>query len=496
MMRRALVRLTVWGLRWLFARDHNRFIDGLEHLQNRQSRLLHDIIGDLSQTVYGRDHGLDRTDGYLAFAAKLPLTRYEDLEPYLKRQIEGESRVITTEAFIHIEPTSGSRGAVKAIPYTKAMKQAFGRMFRIWAYDLLSKQLSLQSGRIFISQSPQSPINRETQYLGGWLEALIGQFLVRQRGEHPDFLMDVSLALLRADDLEVISVWSPSYLTVILDYIEQNKVTIRPHLSASRANVLQDPINWPSVWPHLQLISCWDEGQARPLAQELAARFPGVTFQGKGLLATEAPLSMPITAAKGALPLYDSVFFEFLRDDGSLALLSELTVGTIYEVVITTASGLIRYRLGDLIRVTGQHRGAPVIAFHGRGADISDMVGEKLSEAFVRGALTPLIPSGRFLLLPDAAQRRYVLLSEDSEDISPMAEAALNAAYHYQLARQQSQLGAIKAVRVHDLLGLIKRFATGQGQAMGHVKDTALLSDPVKAAALLKVLTGENSPHD
>ncbi|KAK4260579.1 hypothetical protein QN277_003675 [Acacia crassicarpa] len=67
-------------------------------------------------------------------------------------------------------------------------------------------------------------------------------------------------------------------------------------------------------------------------------------------------------------------YFEFLPlDDSSLSAsspdlvdLADVEVGKEYELVVTTYAGLYRYRIGDVLRVTGFHNSAPEFQFVGR----------------------------------------------------------------------------------------------------------------------------------
>ena len=54
-----------------------------------------------------------------------------------------------------------------------------------------------------------------------------------------------------------------------------------------RAAVLRrcGPTNPAALWPRLEVISCWADGNAAGAAAALAARFPYVDLQPKGLLA-------------------------------------------------------------------------------------------------------------------------------------------------------------------------------------------------------------------
>lgn len=58
--------------------------------------------------------------------------------------------------------------------------------------------------------------------------------------------------------------------------------------------------------------------------------------------------------------------------------------------MITTAGGLYRYDLGDQIRCIGHQGATPRLVFEGRAGLVSDLVGEKLNEAFVAGVIARL----------------------------------------------------------------------------------------------------------
>ena len=73
--------------------------------------------------------------------------------------------------------------------------------------------------------------------------------------------------------------------------------------------------------------------------------FPGVYIQGKGLLATEAPMTIPWFQVVGGVPLVEDVYFEFETDSGELLELHELALDHSYEVIISQAAGLCRYRM-------------------------------------------------------------------------------------------------------------------------------------------------------
>ena len=66
-------------------------------------------------------------------------------------------------------------------------------------------------------------------------------------------------------------------------------------------------------------------------------------------------------------------------------------------MVLTTGGGLYRYRLQDLVEVTGHTApggGCPVLRFVGREGHVSDWFGEKLHERHVRTALEGVLAAG------------------------------------------------------------------------------------------------------
>ncbi len=55
--------------------------------------------------------------------------------------------------------------------------------------------------------------------------------------------------------------------------------------------------------------------------------------------------------------------------------------------MLTTAGGLYRYNISDLVRCVGYHGQAPLIEFLNKGAHYSSLTGEKLSEHQVIAAV-------------------------------------------------------------------------------------------------------------
>jgi hypothetical protein len=70
----------------------------------------------------------------------------------------------------------------------------------------------------------------------------------------------------------------------------------------------------------------------------------------------------------------------------------ELQEGGRYFILPTTAYGLYRYHISDVVRVTGFVGRTPLIEFLGKGSRFSNLTGEKLSEYHVTKAVDAVAP--------------------------------------------------------------------------------------------------------
>jgi len=504
------------------------FEDQLRHPRESQQRLLKKLIASLSATEYGRALKVKAGDDYQTFAARAPIAGYDALSSWIERQRREEGSVLVAEPVLFYEKTSGSSGPAKYIPYTRGLKSSFNRMFLIWLGDLLRHGPRFETGKVWISVSPalQSPeatargirvgLDDDAEYLTRWMQFALKPLMalppeISRLRDPTAFKHVLATLLLAAGDLEIISIWNPSLLTLLLDYIQANRealaadveqgrlvregVTFKfPHVSKSRlARLRESRIRWVRLWPRLKLISCWTSAQAVTAARGIGHAFPGVCVQGKGLLATEAPLTLPLIEAHGYVPLPSEVFYEFLDDQGRVSLLHELEAGREYEIVLTQRGGLTRYRIGDVVRVTHFYRAAPCLEFQGRRDAVCDLVGEKLSEGWVRACLAkfPFPPDGFQIVLPVESEHgpSYYLLVADCLPDSPASFAesfdeALSRGYHYRYARQLGQLEAVKVCLARRVREAYYDYFMNRGMKWGDIKHRYLIQCPEEAAKL------------
>ncbi|HYT94610.1 MAG TPA: GH3 auxin-responsive promoter family protein, partial [Gemmataceae bacterium] len=90
-------------------------------------------------------------------------------------------------------------------------------------------------------------------------------------------------------------------------------------------------------------------------------------------------------------------YFEFIPEEEgdspkpTVLAAHELQEGKSYFILPTTAFGLYRYNIHDVVRVTGFHNKTPLIEFLSKGAHFANITGEKLSEYHVAGAMAHVL---------------------------------------------------------------------------------------------------------
>jgi hypothetical protein len=498
-----------------------------------QAALLDRLLRANASSAYGRKFAFSRLSTAREFQSAVPIASYDDLRPWIERIKAGEDAVLTEEPVLMLEKTSGSSTAAKYIPYTSSLRREFQRAVGAWMFDLHAHNPALAYGTAYWAITPlaREPevtagglrvgFENDTEYLGAAERFLLRKILAVPeevaRIPELDTALYVTLGfLLQSPSLRFISVWAPSFLTILMEHLQINAErlladlhdgTLRPWgtLPPAIASVLGSRLRADSararrldrarqasgllraqdVWPNLRVISCWTDASSRSAIPALQQLFPGVLIQGKGLLATEGVVSVPLVEHGACMAAVTSHFYEFIEQPGAPPrLLHELEANHEYSVLLTTGGGLYRYRLGDRVRVTGFARSTPLLEFLGKEDGVSDLCGEKLSPAFVGSVLEEL--SRERAYLPDFAMLapsrqeslRYVLFVQGAApqaDLAVRLDEKLTQNPHYAYCRRLGQLAAPRVFQITSDAGeCYLRRCVVLGQRAGAVKGVAL----------------------
>jgi len=518
------------------ARSFQRSCQKLERVQ--RSKLAH-TLRQVARSPLGKIRGVDASWSWEQFAQRMPITEYQDWAHPIASQMASQSSGLIRSPVRRYQPTSGSSAAIKWIPYTGQFLKELDGAIAPWLADLYQNYPGIRQGVHYWSlswlptdmrQESGDQLNDDMKLLSLGKRWLTGRTQavpesVALAPTSDDSLFATLASLVANQNLSVMSVWSPTFALALLDKLplwreELSDVLATGHwgrrLEALRqvpapvnlqASELLDgwdgrpnPMFHRSLWPQLSLISAWNTAAAEPWARKLKAFLPQAEFQGKGLWATEGVVTIPQTpTASGNLePDYvlavNSHVYEFEDPDtGAVYPPWQLERGQVVAPLLTTGAGLLRYRLGDLLEVTGFRGEAPCLTFLGRGGT-TDMVGEKISRVTAQQLLDSLPwPAGVSPVILLASQEegqlpRYVLLADASaglddrhlrsysERLTDRLEDGLNQNFHYQLARNLGQLAPALCICQPDLHRQYLEACRQRGMIEGNIKVEALRS--------------------
>ena len=532
---------TCWMLSCL--REARLFNRASRQVCHAQSQLLRSIVAQNKDTWFGKSHNFSSIWDVGDFQKAVPLTTYEDYVEPIQRIAQGDASVLTFEPIELLEPTSGTTSGEKLIPYTATLRNSFQRAIKTWIWDLFSKRPFARRGFAYWSVSPLAGTRRTTEsgipigfdddasYLGTYER----WFLSRSLAVPPEVALSKSVRtaqystlffLLRCPQLSLISVWSPTFLQELIDYLRSNWPQITQDvrqgaISSEQAEQLPDSLAGPfepqpkraeqieaimncsdpdsdwvrRIWPELAMVSCWTDGPSSSYAVKLQQSLPGIEIQPKGLLATEAFVSIPLVGYPGSRLAIRSHFFEFQHVDASGAIASNNTLlahqlqeGEQYRVAVTTSGGLYRYQLMDQVEVVGFYKQVPLLRFLGKCNATTDLVGEKLSAAHVQAVLSSafqeyLVSPTYCQLVAQKEDRPYYLLrivapsivedTQTQQALCRFIDAKLSSNPGYRYARDLNQLSLLQI----DVLDQAEANILHQEQTLELVQSGTRLGD-------------------
>lgn len=521
-------------LRGLLAPGELRFRLQRERLESVQRHRLSRILNQVANSPQGRSAGVQCHWRWEDFSYYQPTTDYSDWRSAIEKQRADPSQGIIDSRVMRYQPTSGSGDAIKWLPYTREFLSELDGAIAPWLGDLYRRYPGIRQGVHYWSlswlptemrQEVSGHINDDMKLLGTgkrWLASRTQAVpeSVSLAAESDDSLFATLAYLCAREDLSALSVWSPTFALGLLEKLGFWKEELSAVLAAGRWGArarslrhltpprsergsrmlrawdgITDAGFYQALWPNLALISAWDTASAAPWARQLRTLLPHAPLQGKGLWATEGVITIPqgdqhVLAA-------GSHFYEF-EDVSTREILPswQLEAGQQVCPLMTTGAGLLRYRLGDRLKVTGHFGQLPALEFQGRD-DSVDMVGEKLSTVAVQRVLDaiqfpamvrPVIVLG----LEEGSEHghrghpRYVLLAEApagfpsaayshwAQHLAEQLEAGLRESFHYQLARNLGQLEAAQCICGSGLRQQYMAACRNRGMIDGNIKVEAL----------------------
>ena len=473
-----------------------------QEVEKTQSAMLSKILENSKRLPWSA-HYQKSISNYQEFSKQIPISTWSDYQNHFLSK--SRETYLKTQIVQRFEPTSGSTFERKWIPMTEAYISELNRAASAWMFDLYAQFPQIKKGFHYWSLS-WLPMelradlkNDDSDLFPWWKKLLISKtFLSHSKlayvSNEEAWRLGTIVYLISNPNLKFISVWSPTFLISLKEYLDKECELIFEVLKSQTWMQYSDDLKdvpYPKLdvdfksaedlkqnaFKNLELISCWTSGSSQIFIPHLQSLFPQSKIQGKGLWATEAVVTIPFVN-KHPLCLR-SHFYEF-QDLRTLKihLAHELKIGQQVLVIVSNSTGMLRYQLGDHLEVTGFIAQAPCFHFLGRPGTV-DLVGEKLDLSFLRNILARFSvqnPEIRFYQMGFGRQPslRYLIFVEASvastrlkDHISDQLELNLQKFHHYRVARQLGQLHPAEAILISDIQLLKSKSKVGaiQGQS-------------------------------
>ncbi|KAM9715535.1 GH3 domain-containing protein [Menidia menidia] len=394
-----------------------------------------------ADTLYGKQYDFSSVKDIDGFRKCHPITTYGHYREVIGRIAAGEEKVIIAEKPLILAMTSGTSGASAMLLSTKdtntefflqgvtvcldAMRQAFPETESLQRTTKLFYTPTFRQSEAGIPIGPNSSTPASSRHMLNLYTTPAPAFEVPSEKDtlylHLLFaLKDPSVGTLESNFASTVfyafTALQDRWQELVEDIAEgkiSSALSLDPNVRARLETLMKpDPQRAAQLrghfqegfkgiarrlWPHLHLVLAVDSGSNQIYGEMLRANYcEGVAFYSPFYAATEGLIGVnlwPNEPNRRYLLCPRSMFCEFLPESSleeetpQTLLMEEVKEGDNYELVITNASGLFRYRIGDIVKVVGFHNQCPVVEFQYRRGQMLNVRGEKVSEALFLGAL-------------------------------------------------------------------------------------------------------------
>jgi len=357
-----------------------------------QEEFVSRLVRENAKTAFGRDHGFEHIHNLDEYRRYVHLTSYNDYPAYIERIVNGERNVLTAYLTDYLSPLDG----YKLLPQSRWGIQTYNDygfsagLFIAGNHGLLTDGmvLNLVDNRIELLPS------------GIYKGNLLGRLLVKREFDYDQVYVipvDVANASNRTDILYLQALFAlkQRFISIaicdqhdkmieLLRYIEKHWPRLTEDIEHGNPYIKGDPERAHAIreimeahhigtqmvdqlWPKLRCMMIYD-------VDRLSASFELLrTYCGSQMHFVFTGISSPIGTFSTTLHLDDpqtvlipdSVFYEFKPKEANnynlLLTLDQLEIGRSYELVVSTLSGLYRYKTQKTILVVGRYHDTPTV---------------------------------------------------------------------------------------------------------------------------------------
>ena len=343
------------------------------------------LIAKARRTHWGESHHYEAIRSYEDFAQKVPVSTYEDLAPWIMRQLGGERDVLWRGRVNRFAQSSGtSNGKSKYIPVTcdalqkchyKGASSAVAHYLNLYPDSRMFSGKGLILGGSFANEVADLRSDARVGDLSAHLIDNVNPF--------------VNLVRVPSKDIALMEDWEKKLPALVEASIGENitnlsgvpswfLVMLKAVIEKAGAASIHD------VWPNLEVF--FHGGISfKPYRSQYAAitdvskmRYIETYNASEGFFAVQDTID-----SRAMLLLLDvGVFYEFMPLDQldnptpKLVPMWEVEPGKVYGLVISSCNGLWRYAIGDTVKIESVN---PVkISIAGRTKHFINAFGEEL----------------------------------------------------------------------------------------------------------------------
>ena len=476
------------------------------------------ILAQNSDTEIGRKYCFGDIKSAEDYASRLPLSVYDDYSALIERERKGEKNVLTVYDNQAYLATSGSTGIQKIFPLTKRSLDKWG--------DMMDRYMKKKSENRLLISFLQEPTGIESTQLmmSTYIHHLYKEGILPMEnilGGEKLFFFDtpcdyfyaklwIAFTSKRITSLESIFLYDfllffkymEDNAEKVLDDMSKRHVSDDIDLSLERKKSLEsmeiDPERIEEIrrecakgydlivkrlWPDVKFVS--GIGSRAFQTEEITSkRYLGDIPVWHYLYgASECLMAIPCR-----LNSYDYIFcpghayYEFLEaETGRLCDVQSLKLDTYYEPVITTWSGLYRYKIGDILKHKGYYGNIPIFQFMRRKNQMLNIAGEKMGMDMLENAVLSWAKSQGVELwqyffyedyesVPACYHGVIATLQEKKMDTKCLDEWLGKSSKDYSELRELHSIAEVKVDIVNRdcFMSILKDHSTGKGHQKPH----------------------------
>ncbi|MEO9894014.1 GH3 auxin-responsive promoter family protein [Aurantibacter sp.] len=343
---------------WLLKKRYHQIELFLKYPEEVQEEVLRQLLEIADETEVGKRYEFESISNYQTFRERLPIQSYEEIEPSIERTRRGEQNIFWPTSIKWFAKSSGTTNAKsKFIPVSaEALEDCHYKSGK----DLLCLYLNNnENSQLFTGKSLRLGGSKELYEDNGSLFGDLSAILIDNMPLWAEFSSTPS------NKVSLMSEWEHKLKAIINESTQEN-VTSLAGVPSWMLVLLNDVIEDTGkdhlfqVWENLEVY--FHGGVSfNPYKEQYKKLLPRKSFKyyeiynaSEGFFAIQDR-----NGADDLLLMLDyGIFYEFIPMDqyGTEAQqaipLWEVRIGRNYAIIITTNSGLWRYKIGDTIRFT------------------------------------------------------------------------------------------------------------------------------------------------